>query len=64
MGRACIESVRGSLFQSEFEFELLLWLGVFLLFSWFCRFLCLLLASWFFLLLDDLLKFFLAFLVF
>jgi hypothetical protein len=52
-GRACIESVRGSV-GSE----------LFLLFLWFCRFLCLLLAFAVFLLVDDLLELFLAFLIF
>jgi hypothetical protein len=49
-GRACIESVRGS---ADFEF--------FLLFSWFYRFLCLLLVLWLLLLLDDPLEFFVGF---
>jgi hypothetical protein len=55
-GRDCIKSVRGSV-----NFELLLWFWVFLLFSWFCRFSCLLLAFTVFLLLDNLLELFLAF---
>jgi hypothetical protein len=57
MGGACIESVRGILISGGvlilsfcFGFEL------FLLFSWFCLFSCLLLAFAVFLLLDDLLE--------
>jgi hypothetical protein len=57
--RAYIEFVRGSLIQGEFlDFEF------FLLFSLVCRFPYLLLVLWLFPLLDDLLEFFLAFLVF
>jgi hypothetical protein len=46
-GRACIESVRGS---TDFE--------LFLLFSWSCHFLCILLVLWLLLLLDGLLELF------
>jgi hypothetical protein len=59
-----IESVRESWFQGEFfDFELFLHalfgFDLFLLFSLICRFLCLLLALQFFLLLDDFLELFL-----
>jgi hypothetical protein len=59
-----IESVRESWFQGEFfYFELFLHalfgFELFLLFSLICRFLCLLLALQFFLLLDDFLELFL-----
>jgi hypothetical protein len=50
MGRACIESVRGSLFQGEiYNFEL------------FLAFICYVLALQFFLLLDDIFEFFFDF---
>jgi hypothetical protein len=54
-GRACIESVRGSWFSGSADYEL------FFLFLWFCRFLCLLLVLWLFILLDDLLELFVSF---
>jgi hypothetical protein len=56
-GRACIESVRGSV--EFFYFEL--FLALLSHFDWFCRFSWFLLAFMVFLLLDDLLEFFLAF---
>jgi hypothetical protein len=51
-GRVCIESVRGSWFRGSTNFEL------FLLFSWSCRFLYLLLVLRLLLLLDSLLELF------
>jgi hypothetical protein len=54
-GRACIESVRECWFSGSADFEF------FLLFSWFCHFLCLLLVLRLFLLLDDFLELFVDF---
>jgi hypothetical protein len=53
-GRACIESVRGSVEFSDFE----LFLALLSHFDWFCRFSWFLLAFTVFLLLDDLLELF------
>jgi hypothetical protein len=53
-GRACIESVRGSV-------DLELFLTLLYHFAWLCRFLCRLLTFAVFLLLDDLLELLLAF---
>jgi hypothetical protein len=54
-GRACIESIRESSFMGSTDFEL------FLLFSWFCHFSCLLFVLRLLLLLDGLLELFVGF---
>jgi hypothetical protein len=64
-GSVCIESVRGSWFQGDIEyFDFKLFLALLCYFAWSCHFYCLLLVFAVFLLLDDLIELFLAFLVF
>jgi hypothetical protein len=57
-GRACLESVRGSLVQGQF---LNLWVELFFAFFFVCRFSCHLLVLRLFPLLDDLLELFFSF---
>jgi hypothetical protein len=62
MGELALRMLGGVDFRRSFEFlSYLEFLSFSLLFPWFCRFSCFLLALRFFLLLDDLLELFLAF---